>query len=191
MSIFVQQSDFADPIVLELVDRDEPHPGPGEVRVRVYAAGLNPVDWKLAANARIARSMGLTLPSGFGNDLAGIVDEIGEAVTGFAVGDRVYGGARGRAVAEHVIVSPAKLHHTPEGLDDERAGALESVGLTADAAVDGARLAAEETVLIGGAAGGVGVLAVQLATRTGATVIATASESNHEFLRSLGAVATS
>jgi NADPH:quinone reductase-like Zn-dependent oxidoreductase len=73
----------------------EPHAGPGEVRVRVSAAGLNPADWKLAESAEAAGRFGLTLPAGFGNDFAGVVDEVGDGVTGFAAGDRVYGGARG------------------------------------------------------------------------------------------------
>lgn len=188
MSAFVEQQEFSDPFVLSVVDRPEPHAGPGQVRIRVHAAGLNPVDWKIATNPAMAAANGLTAPSGFGNDLAGVVDEIGDGVTGFAIGDRVFGGARGRAVAEHAVVDAAGLHHTPDGVDDTTAGALQIAGRTADAAVTTAGVSAGDTVLIGGAAGGVGVLAVQLARAAGATVIATASEDNHRMLRELGAI---
>jgi NADPH:quinone reductase-like Zn-dependent oxidoreductase len=190
MSRFVQQSEIRDPFVLEVVDREEPHAGPGQIRVRVAAAGLNPVDWKIAAYPAVAERFGVTAPTGFGNDYAGTVDEVGDGVTGFAVGDRVFGGARGRAVADHVIATVAtdELVHTPDGVTDEVAAALSIAGRTAAAAVATVRVDDGDTVLIGGAAGGVGVLAVQLAVAAGATVIATASESNHDFLRQLGAI---
>ena len=86
---------FGGPEVLEVLEVPEPHAGPGEVRVRVAAAGLNPMDWKLSSSPEVAQAFGQTLPSGFGYDLAGVVDEVGAGVDGFAVGDRVYGGALG------------------------------------------------------------------------------------------------
>lgn len=190
MSRFIEQQQIGDPIVLELVDRPEPRAQAGEVRVRVSAAGLNPVDWKIASNPDAAARFGVTVPTGFGNDFAGVVDEIGDGVTGFAVGDRVFGGARGGAVADHVVlpVDGGTIARTPDGLDDATASAVWIAARTADAAVHAARVAAGDTVLIGGAAGGVGVLTVQLAVAAGATVIATASEQNHAFLRELGAI---
>jgi NADPH:quinone reductase-like Zn-dependent oxidoreductase len=188
MSIFVQQQTIADPFELEVVDRPEPHAGAGEVRVRVRAAGLNPVDWKIATNPQAAAAFGVTLPAGFGNDFAGEIDEVGDGVEGVEAGDRVYGGARGRAVAEHVVVTPEGLLRTPDGVSDEVASTLPIAGRTADAVLHVVGVAAGETVLVGGAAGGVGVLTVQLARAAGATVIGTASESNHEFLRSLGVI---
>ena len=106
MSRAVIQESFGGPEVLEVHDVAEPHAAPGEVRVRVSAAGLNPVDWKIAASAEAAGRYGITLPAGFGNDFAGVVDEAGDGVTGFAAGDRVYGGARGRAVADYAVVRP-------------------------------------------------------------------------------------
>lgn len=190
MSRFVTQVQIGDPIALELVDRDIPHPGPGEVRVRVAAAGLNPIDWKLAALPELASAFGISVPTGFGNDFAGVVDELGPDVTGVAVGDRVFGGARSRALAEHIVIEAGALHRTPDGLDDERASALDIAGRTADATVRTAGVGDGDTVLIGGAAGGVGVFAVQLAIAAGATVIATASDGNHAFLRELGAIPT-
>jgi NADPH:quinone reductase-like Zn-dependent oxidoreductase len=114
MSRAVIQEQFGGPEVLELRDVAEPQAGPGEVRVRVSAAGLNPADWKLAGSAEAAGRFGVTLPTGFGNDFAGVVDEVGDGVTGFAAGDSVYGGARGRAVADYAIVRPGTdpLLHT-------------------------------------------------------------------------------
>ena len=80
------QESFGGPEVLQVRDVAEPHVGPGEVRVRVSAAGLNPVDWKIAASAQAAGRYGITLPAGFGNDFAGVVDKAGDGVTGFAPG---------------------------------------------------------------------------------------------------------
>jgi NADPH:quinone reductase-like Zn-dependent oxidoreductase len=189
MSRAVIQESFGGPEVLEVRDVAEPHAGPGEVRVRVSAAGLNPVDWKIASSAEGAARFGITLPAGFGNDFAGVIDEAGEDVTGFAAGERVYGGARGRAVADYTVVRPGAdlLLHTPDGVDDITASTLVIAGRTADAAISAIGVHAGDTVLIGGAAGGVGVFAVQLARRAGARVIGTASEAAFGFLRELGA----
>ncbi len=189
MSRAVIQEQFGGPEVLEVRDVAEPHAGPGEVRVRVAAAGLNPVDWKVAASGEAARSFGVTLPAGFGNDFAGTVDEVGDGVTGFAAGDRVYGGARGHAVADYVVVRPGQdtLVHTPIGVNDITASTLAIAGRTADAVVHTIGVQAGDAVLIGGAAGGVGVFTVQLARRAGARVIGTASPGAFDFLRDLGA----
>jgi NADPH:quinone reductase-like Zn-dependent oxidoreductase len=183
------QESFGGPEVLELREVEEPHAGPGQLRVRVAAAGLNPVDWIVASSEQAAKTFGLSLPAGFGNDFAGTVDEVGDGVTGFAVGDRVYGGARGHAVAEYVIAVPGEeeLRHTPDGVDDAVAATLDIAGRTAAAALDAIGVGAGDTVLIGGAAGGVGVFAVQLARIAGARVIGTASEAAFDFLRDLGA----
>lgn len=192
MSRVITYETFGGPEVLELREVPEPHAGPGEVRVRVAAAGLNPMDWILASMPEMAEQFGISLPSGFGHDFAGVVDEVGDGATGFAVGDRVYGGALGRAAADFVVVkapteAPEVLLHTPEGISDEVASTLAVAGLTASAALAAIDLRSGDTVLIGGAAGGVGVLAVQLAKFAGARVIGTASESTFEFLRQLGA----
>jgi NADPH:quinone reductase-like Zn-dependent oxidoreductase len=180
---------FGGPEVLELQEVPEPHAGPDEVRVRVAAAGLNPMDWGIAARPEAAARFGITMPSGFGSDFAGVVDEAGDGATGFAVGDRVYGGALGRAVADFVVVRPPadSLWHTPDDISDEVASTLPVAGLTAVAALDAIGPRPGDTVLIGGAAGGVGVFAVQLARLAGATVIGTASQGTFEFLRQLSA----
>jgi len=192
MSRAVIYETFGGPEVLELRKVPELHAGPGEVRVRVAAAGLNPMDWLLSSMPEAAAQFGITLPSGFGYDFAGTVDEAGGGVTGFAVGDRVYGGAQGKAAADFVAVktsagAPDALFHTPDGISAEVATTLPVAGTTAAAALAAIGLRSGDTVLIGGAAGGVGVFAVQLAKLAGATVIGTASEGTFEFLRQLGA----
>ena len=189
MSRAVIYETFGGPEVLELREVPEPHAGPGEVRVRVTAAGLNPMDWGIASRPEAAARFGITVPSGFGSDFAGVVDEAGGGATGFAVGDRVYGGALGRAVADSWWSRrpPRRLWHTPDGISDEVASTLAVAGLHRRRRSSGDRPGSRDTVLIGGAAGGVGVFAVQLAKLAGATVIGTASESTFEFLRQLGA----
>lgn len=161
---------FGGPEVLELRDVPEPHAGPGQVRVRVTAAGLNPMDVGISLRPELAAIFGITVPSGFGSDLAGAVDEVGEGVSGFAVGDRVYGGALGRAMADYAVVRPSvdSLQPTPEGITDEVASTLAVAGSTAAAALAAVDLQDTDTVLIGGAGGGVGVFAVQLARLAGA-----------------------
>jgi len=180
---------FGGPEVLEVREIPEPHAGPGEVRVRVAAAGLNPMDWIIASRPEAAEQFGITLPSGFGYDFAGVVDEVDGGATGFAVGDRVYGGAMARAAADFVVVNtPTEaIWRTPEGISDQVAATLPVAGTTAAAALAAIDLRSGDTVLVGGAGGGVGVFAVQLARLAGARVIGTASESTFEFLRRLGA----
>ncbi|MFB7746248.1 NADP-dependent oxidoreductase [Streptomyces sp. NPDC056132] len=189
MSRAVRFRRFGGPEVLEVEEIPEPHAGPGEVRVRVAAAGLNPLDWQIAARPDVAARFGLTLPGGYGTDFAGVVDEVGAEVTGFAAGDRVYGAVIGRSVADFVLVeaSSGHLRHTPDGVGDEVAATLPVAGLTASAALAAIGLRAEDTVLIGGAAGGVGIFAVQMAKLAGARVLGTASERTFGFLRGLGA----
>jgi NADPH:quinone reductase-like Zn-dependent oxidoreductase len=194
MSRAVIYQKFGGPEVLELREVPEPHAGPGEVRIRVTAAGLNPMDWGIAARPEAAERFGITVPAGFGYDLAGVVDEVGDDVTGFAVGDRVFGGALGAAVADHVVIktstgtpTPTSLWPTPKGISDEVAATIPVAGLTAAAALAALDLESGDTVLIGGAGGGVGVFAVQLARLAGARVIGTGSRSTFEFLRELGA----
>ena len=181
--------EFGGSEVLQVREVPEPHAGEGQIRVRVTAAGLNPMDWKVASLPKAAELLGVTLPSGFGADVAGVVDEVGEGVSGYALGDRVYGGARFRAVADFAVLTPGtdSVQHTPDGLPEVVAGALDIAGRSAEAALDAIDVTAGDTVLIGAAAGGVGVLATQLAVAAGARVVGTASTPNHDFLRELGA----
>jgi NADPH:quinone reductase-like Zn-dependent oxidoreductase len=175
--------------------RDVPIPqaGPGQIRVRVTTAGLNPMDWFMTADPDTAARFGLSLPAGFGTDYAGVVDQVGDGVAGFAPGDRVFGGALSRSVADFVVVDSTggtaanEAHHTPDGVDDRTAATLTIAGRTAAAALAVIELGPDDTVLIGGAAGGVGVFAVQLARIAGARVIGTGSAASAGFLRDLGA----
>jgi NADPH:quinone reductase-like Zn-dependent oxidoreductase len=183
---------FGGPEKLEIREVPEPHAGPGQLRVHVTAAGLNPMDWVMTANDEAGARFGLSLPTGFGTDYAGVVDEVGDEVTDFKVGDRVFGCALSRSVADYVLVSPSGTigdgaHHTPEGVDDKTAATLDIAARTASAALAAIAPGDGDTVLIGGAAGGVGVFAIQLARIAGAKVIGTASGSSFEYLRSLGA----
>ncbi|MEV6828031.1 NADP-dependent oxidoreductase [Amycolatopsis sp. NPDC051102] len=193
MSKAVRLDTFGGPEVLAVQEVPAPQAGPGQVRVRVTAAGLNPMDWIMTADADTAARFGLRLPAGFGTDYAGRVDQVGAGVTGFAPGDRVFGGALSRAVAEFVVVDAAgeaaadEVHHTPEGVDDRTAATLTIAGRTAAAALAVVDPGPADTVLIGGAAGGVGVFAVQLARIAGARVIGTGSAASAGFLRELGA----
>ncbi|MDT8911334.1 NADP-dependent oxidoreductase [Amycolatopsis sp. PS_44_ISF1] len=189
MSRAVRYEKFGGPEVLEVQEVPEPHAGPDEIRVRVTVAGLNPMDWLLASAPETAGRFGITLPAGFGYDFAGVVDEVGPGAAGFAVGDRVHGGALGRAVADFVVVAPAAQEVWPiaEGISDEVAATIPVAGMTAAAALDVIGLRSGDTLLVGGAAGGVGVFAVQLAKAAGARVIGTASEGTFDFLRRLGA----
>lgn len=192
MSRAVIYEKFGGPEVLEVRDVPEPHAGPGEVRVRVAAAGLNPMDWGIALLPEAAAQFGITLPSGFGYDYAGTVDEVGPGVSGWTVGDRVFGGAMGRAVADYLTMpvpaeAPELIVPTPDGISDEVASTLPVAGLTAVAALDAVDAQRGDTVLVGGAAGGVGVFVVQLARLAGARVIGSAGEGTFDFVREMGA----
>lgn len=184
----VVHESFGGPEVLEVRDVPEPHPGPGEVRVRVAAASINPPDWMLALSAEIGELMDYAVPSGFGTDLAGFVDEVGMGVDGFEVGDRVFGASRGRSIADHAIVSLDRhmLEKTPQGISDEVACTIPLAGRAATAALGATGVGYGDTLLVGGAAGGVGTFVVQLAKITGARVIGTASPGTFDYLRAMG-----
>lgn len=189
MSRFVRFSVFGGPEVLEVVDVAPPHPGPGQVRVATRIAGLNPVDWKILAGGPSTSQHGaFALPSGNGNDFAGVIDEVGEGVTTLRPGDRVFGGARFFAQADFIVMDADKALPMPAGLEFEVAGALDIAGRAAIASVRAVDTHSGDTVLVSAAAGGVGVIACQLALLAGATVIGSASKENHEFLRGLGVV---
>ncbi|MFJ3391856.1 NADP-dependent oxidoreductase [Leifsonia aquatica] len=189
MPRFVQFEEFGSRDFLQVVERERPWPGPGQLLVRVMAAGLNPMDYKAYRDERSAGRMGVTLPSGIGQDFAGYVEDVGEGVTRFAAGDAVFGTAPFAAVADFVVVSEeGQVVAKPEPLTFEVAGSLGVVGRTAMATTRSLGLGEHDTVLVSAAAGGVGVLAAQLAVRAGATVVGTAGEENHEFLETLGVI---
>ena len=177
----VRFSQFGGPEVLEIVDLPDPHPGPGQVRIAVRAAGLNPSDWKKRKGL-----MDKELPQTMGHEASGIVDELGNGVTDVAIGDRVFGlSAEEAAQAELVVLS--YYAPIPPSLDFAGAAALPSAVETATRALDQLGVGSGSTLLINGASGSVGSAAVQLAMVRGARVIGTASPANHEYLRSLGA----
>jgi NADPH:quinone reductase-like Zn-dependent oxidoreductase len=184
----VQIDRYGDVEVLELREVTRPVAGPGQVIVRVRAAGINISEAKMRAGL-VRAIFPLTFPSGQGSDLAGVVEEIGADVTGIELGDEVIGYTDNRAShAEYVLVEASNLTPKPPQVPWEVAGALFVAGATGFATVRAVAPTAGEAVVIAGAGGGVGVFAVQLAVRTGARVIALASERHHDWLRARGAV---
>jgi len=181
-----QFDEYGDLDVLHVVDVPAPTPGPGQVRIAVHAAGVNPIEWKIVAG--FMRDMRpLALPAGLGSDVAGIVDQIGPGVDEFVVGDAVFGSAITGSFAEFALAEPASIVRKPDDISWEVAGSLAGVGGTAYAVLKRLGVKAGETLLIHAAAGGVGTFAVQLAAARGVKVIGTASEHNHDYLRSIGA----
>jgi NADPH:quinone reductase-like Zn-dependent oxidoreductase len=179
-----------DPDVLELQDVERPEPVQTEVVVRVAAAGINPVDWKVRHYGGNPKAVGEP-PLILGWDVAGVVEETTPSLTRFAVGDRVFGmpwfPRLARAYAEYVTSPARQLARTPDALTDEQAGGLPLAGLTAwQSLVDVAGVGEGDKVLIHAAAGGVGHLAVQIAKARGAYVIGTARAVKHDYLRELG-----
>ncbi|MEV8630636.1 NADP-dependent oxidoreductase [Streptosporangium sp. NPDC051023] len=187
MSKAVVFSEYGTPDVLQVIDVEPGEPGPGEVRVRVRAAALQPFD-NLFRSGETAQWVPAHFPQKLGNEVAGTVEAVGAEVTAFSVGDEVLGWVALAAFAEHAIVGADQLVAKPESMSWEEAGALSASGQTAHTSLRELGVGPGDTVLVHAAAGGVGSIAVQLAVAWGATVIGTASERNHEFLRSLGAV---
>jgi len=179
----VRFDEFGGPEVLHVEDVEEPHAGPGQIRVAVRAAGVNPIDWKVRSGM-----VGGEPPIVPGADVSGVVDEVGDGVEGVQPGDEVFGFAVGGGAAEHTLLE--HFARKPAGMSWEEAGALAVAVETAARTLDALGVAEGDTLLINGAAGGVGVAAVQLARARGARVIGTASEGNHAFLRELGAEPT-
>lgn len=174
-----------------IVERELPHPGPDTLVVRVVAAGLNPVDYKIR-EGYLRGVIDTQLPAVPGWDVAGIVEKVGLDTPEFAVGDAVLAYARADVVqhgslAEYMPVPVRTAAHKTEDVSFEQAAALPLAGLTALQALERAGVESGQTVLIHGAAGGVGSFGVQLAKLRGARVVGTASPRNHDYLRSLGA----
>ncbi len=180
-------SRYGGPEVLELMDLPEPNAGPGQVRVRVRAAGVQSFEAKLR-RGELDGYVPVTVPQTLGNELAGVIDQVGSGVTGFSVGDEVLGFTTLNAAAEAVAVDASQVTRKPLSVSWEVAGALSAAGQTAYLALKALNVVRGETILIHAAAGGVGTVATQLASLSGATVIGTASEANHEYIRSLGAL---
>ncbi len=180
---------YGGPEVLQVVEVADPAPGTGQVLVRVRAAGINPGEAAIR-EGHMHERWPATFPSGEGSDLAGVVEQVGEGVELFRAGEEVLGFTDERAgQAELVVVPASQLTRRPPGVSWEAAGALFVAGTTAYAAVRAVAPEKGESVVVSGAAGGVGSLAVQLALRTGARVVGLAGESHRDWLRAHGVVA--
>jgi len=186
----VRIHEYGGPEVLKYEDAPRPEPAAGEVLIRVHAAAINPVDVAIRAGYfkdRMPRKM----PTILGWDVSGVVEAVGAGVSRLKVGDAVYSRpdlAREGSYAEYMVAKESEVALKPKSIDHVNAAAIPLVALTAwQALFDAGKLSAGQTVLIHGAAGGVGCFAVQFAKIKGAHVIGTASARNHEFLRSIGA----
>ncbi|MHC5256584.1 NADP-dependent oxidoreductase [Streptomyces sp. UC4497] len=182
----VSFAEFGGPDVLQLIDAEEPHAGPGRIRIAVRAAGVNPVDWRIR-EGQVLGAHPTELPSGVGLDAAGVVDEVGEGVEGVEVGDRVFGEGVDTYAEFAVLSAWARM---PEGLTFEEAAGYPSVVETALRLIREVGVRPGQTLLVSGASGGVGSAVLQIARDLGIKVIGTAGAANQDYLRDLGAHAT-
>jgi NADPH:quinone reductase-like Zn-dependent oxidoreductase len=174
---------YGGPEVLEWAEAPDPHAGPGEIRIAVRAASVNPIDWK-TFGGMMSGGQPLAGTGYLGYDAAGVVDEVGEGVTGVSVGDEVFG--RGRNTqAEYANLDSWAAK--PPSVDWAVAAAAGVAGETAERGLRLLDVKAGDTLFVDGGAGGVGAAAVQMALARGATVIASASQANHDYLREIGA----
>ncbi|MFD0349863.1 NADP-dependent oxidoreductase [Kitasatospora aburaviensis] len=180
-------SEFGGAEVLRPMEVELPAPGPGQVRITVRTAGVNPLDHKLRAGA-MTELIPVTFPVVTGYEAAGVVEAVGEGVTAWRVGDEVFGPTWGGAHAEHVLVEAEKLARKPAGLGWAEAAAIPVAAETSWRVLDLLGVESGQTLLVHGAAGGVGTVLLQFARSRGIRVVGTASEANHEHLRALGAV---
>lgn len=182
----IMYSRFGGPEVLELVESERPHPGEGQIRISVRAAAVNAFDWRVREGQRLGAHP-VTLPSGLGIDASGVVDMVGPGVMGTAVGDAVFGEGRD-TYAESAVMTV--WHPMPAPLSYEEAAGYPSVLEAALRVLDEVEARSGETLLVSGAAGGVGSAVVQIARSRGVHVIGTAGTGNQRYLRSIGASAT-
>ncbi|MBU2666334.1 NADP-dependent oxidoreductase [Actinoplanes bogorensis] len=195
MPRIVRPTSYGSPDVLAVFDQPMPHAAADGVVVRVRAAGVNPIDWKIYSGAfhkvddshKDAAGVAASMPS-IGLECAGVVTEVGAGVTGVRVGDEVIVYPVTAAYADYVTAPATSILAKPSGLGWAEAGSLMLTGTTAVHALHAAGVGRGDTVLIHGGSGGVGLMAVQLAVAAGAKVIATAAERNHSLVREMGAV---
>lgn len=186
MSTRVYFEEYGDPQVLKVGTEKLAEPGDGLVQVEFRAVSVNPVDWKLVAGY-LKRWVPLDFPAVPGSEAAGVVTAVGPAFEGFAVGDEVIWNGLLGGYRTEAVVPADQLTPLPAGVDFEQAACIPVAGGTAYSALKQLAVAPEDTVLVHGAAGGVGSAAVQIALAFGARVIGTASEANQEYLSELGA----
>lgn len=187
MSKVVVFDQYGEADVLHVIDTPTPYPEPGQVRVHVRACGVQPFDC-LFRRGDARQWVPATFPQRLGNEFAGVIDSVGEGVEDFSVGDEVLGWSMLDAYAEHVAVGTEQIVAKPPGMPWTEAGVISASGQTAATALEELGVGKGDVILVHGAAGGVGTFAVQIAKARGATVIGTASERNHDYLSSLGAV---
>ena len=180
----LQFTEYGGPEVLRWADAAEPHPAPGEIRILVRAASVNPIDWKMLAGA-LSGGQPMRGTGYLGYDAAGVVDELGEQVTGVSVGDEVFGLGR-NTQAEYAVLDA--WAPKPPAIDWAVAAAAGIAGETSERALRLLGVTAGQTLFIDGGAGGVGAVAVQMARARGIRVIASASEANQDYLREIGAI---
>jgi NADPH:quinone reductase-like Zn-dependent oxidoreductase len=179
----LQYTEFGGPEVLNWGDAPTPRAEHGQIRIAVRAASVNPIDWKQVSGA-LSGGQSMSGPAYLGFDAAGVVDEVGEGVTAVSVGDEVFG--RGRNTQADYAVLDAWAIKVPS-VDWALAAAAGVAGETSERALRLLGVKAGDTLFIDGGAGGVGAVAVQMALARGATVIASSSEANHDYLREIGA----
>lgn len=180
----LQFSAYGGPEVLQWAEAPDPHAGPGQIRITVRAASVNPIDWKLFTGV-LSGGQPMVGTGYLGSDAAGVVDEVGEGVTGIAVGDDVFGKGR-HAEAEYAVLDSWAAK--PASIDWAVAAAAGVAGETAERGLRLLDVKAGDTLFIDGGAGGVGAVVVQFALARGARVIASASEANQDYLREIGAI---
>lgn len=182
----IKYSEYGGPEVLKVVEVDEPHAGAGQVRIAVRAAGVNPADWK-RMTGYLRDIFPIEFPAGVGFEASGIVDEVGEGVMGVSIGAAIFGLGID-TLAEYAVLSSWAVK--PDDMPFEVAGGLAVVSETALRSLDQVGVKAGQTLLVSGAAGGVGSAVIQFARHRGITVIGTASTPKHDYLRGLGAIPT-
>ena len=180
----LQFSAYGGPEVLQWAEAPDPHAGPGQIRITVRAASVNPIDWKLFTGV-MSGGQPMVGTGYLGSDAAGVVDEVGEGVTGIAVGDDVFGKGR-HAEAEYAVLDSWAAK--PASIDWAVAAAAGVSGETAERGLRLLDVKAGDTLFIDGGAGGVGAVAVQIALARGARVVASASQANQDYLREIGAI---
>lgn len=181
----VQIKEYGDESVLKYINVDRPKPKSNEILIKIIAAAINPVDVKIR-NGK-GKDWGMKLPLVLGADFAGTIEDLGEEIKGYKTGDEVYGKILLGCYADYVLVKEDELSLKPKNLDFDHAASIPMGALTAYQAIfDTANLKSGQKILVHGASGGVGAMAVQLAKAKGAYVIGTASGSNKDFVKGLG-----
>ncbi len=180
----LQFTDYGGPEVLKWEDAPVPHAGPGQIRIAVRAASVNPIDWKTFTGT-MSGGQPLAGTGYLGYDAAGVVDEVGDGVTGVSVGDEVFGCGR-NTQAEYAVLDSWAIK--PPAIDWAVAAAAGVAGETGERGLRLLGVKADDSIFVDGGAGGVGAVAVQMAVARGARVIASASEANHGYVREIGAI---